>query len=238
MTTAIAPTNTAELLERVVIGGDLSKLQPGERLQYYRQVCEGLGLNPLTQPFQYITLNGKLVLYARRDATDQLRRLHNISIAITARVTEGEVYIVHARATMGERTDESLGAVPLGRLSGESYANAIMKCETKAKRRVTLSICGLGMLDETEVETIPASALKVVPEPEPEPVNGPQEMPAHPAAPVQDWLDALKQAQSKTAVEHLKAGLRQVWGTFPKAEQDLLEAAVKAADKRFADGAA
>jgi hypothetical protein len=30
-----------------------------------------------------------------------------------------------------------------------------MKAVTKAKRRVTLSICGLGMLDETEVETIP-----------------------------------------------------------------------------------
>jgi hypothetical protein len=32
-----------------------------------------------------------------------------------------------------------------------------MKCETKAKRRVTLSICGLGMLDETELETISGS---------------------------------------------------------------------------------
>ena len=30
-----------------------------------------------------------------------------------------------------------------------------MKAETKAKRRATLSICGLGMLDETEIETIP-----------------------------------------------------------------------------------
>ncbi len=27
-----------------------------------------------------------------------------------------------------------------------------MKCETKAKRRATLSICGLGFLDETEIE--------------------------------------------------------------------------------------
>src|SRR5690606_24912460 len=34
-------------------------------------------------------------------------------------------------------------------------ANAYMKAETKAKRRVTLSICGLGWLDETETETIP-----------------------------------------------------------------------------------
>src|SRR5574343_296815 len=30
----------------------------------------------------------------------------------------------------------------------------MMKAETKAKRRVTLSICGLGMLDETETATI------------------------------------------------------------------------------------
>jgi hypothetical protein len=30
-----------------------------------------------------------------------------------------------------------------------------MKGETKAKRRATLSICGLGFLDETEIETIP-----------------------------------------------------------------------------------
>jgi hypothetical protein len=33
----------------------------------------------------------------------------------------------------------------------------MMKAETKAKRRVTLSICGLGMLDETEVADIPGA---------------------------------------------------------------------------------
>ena len=30
-----------------------------------------------------------------------------------------------------------------------------MKAETKAKRRVTLSICGMGWLDESEIESIP-----------------------------------------------------------------------------------
>jgi hypothetical protein len=35
--------------------------------------------------------------------------------------------------------------------------NVLMKCETKAKRRATLSILGLGMLDEMELETIPAN---------------------------------------------------------------------------------
>jgi hypothetical protein len=43
-----------------------------------------------------------------------------------------------------------------------------MKAETKAKRRVTLSICGLGFLDETEVETLkkdPVEAPKSFPLP-------------------------------------------------------------------------
>ena len=37
----------------------------------------------------------------------------------------------------------------------------MMKAETKAKRRVTLSICGLGVLDETEVENVPHQAPQV-----------------------------------------------------------------------------
>jgi hypothetical protein len=44
--------------------------------------------------------------------------------------------------------------VPLGNLKGDALANALTKSETKAKRRVTLSIAGLGWLDETELETI------------------------------------------------------------------------------------
>jgi hypothetical protein len=35
------------------------------------------------------------------------------------------------------------------------FGNALMKAVTKAKRRLTLSICGLGMLDETEISSIP-----------------------------------------------------------------------------------
>ena len=48
--------------------------------------------------------------------------------------------------------------VPIEGLRGEALSNAMMKATTKAKRRVTLSLCGLGMLDETEVESIPHCA--------------------------------------------------------------------------------
>ena len=71
----------------------------------------------------------------------------------------GEIYIVTARAKdRTGREDESTGAVPLGNLKGDALANALMKAETKSKRRVTLSIAGLGWLDETELETIPSAA--------------------------------------------------------------------------------
>ncbi len=149
---------SAELMERVVVGGDLEKLSPAERLDYYGRVCESLGLNPLTRPFEYIKLNNKLTLYARRDATDQLRAKHSISIEITDRKETAGVFAVTARASMGPRADESIGAVAVKGLQGDALANAIMKAETKAKRRVTLSIVGLGWLDETETEAIPSAS--------------------------------------------------------------------------------
>lgn len=158
--------NLASNLEQALIAGNLDRLNPQDRLQYYKAVCESIGLNPLTKPFEYITLNGKLTLYARKDCTDQLRMIHNVSVQIASREVIEGVYVVTARATMPNgRQDESLGAVPIDNLKGEARSNAMMKAETKSKRRVTLSICGLGMLDETEIDSI-----------EPYPRNTPAQM--------------------------------------------------------------
>lgn len=142
-------------IENALIKGDLSMLKPEERLAYYKKVCDSVGLNPLTKPFEYIQLNGKLVLYATRAATDQLRSVHKVSIKITAREKFDDIYVVTAQATNSDgRFDESTGAVNIAGLRGDSLANAYLKAETKAKRRVTLSLCGLGLLDESEIETI------------------------------------------------------------------------------------
>ena len=126
--------------------------QAAQRAEYYGAVCRSLGLNPLTKPFEYLDLNGKLRLYALRDCTDQLRRLHGISIYIANRERPSDIYIVTARAKDRHgREDESTGAVTVGNLKGDALANALMKAETKAKRRVTLSIAGLGWLDENGI---------------------------------------------------------------------------------------
>ncbi len=150
-------------IERVLIGGDLSTLSPDQRLHYYKMVTDSVGLNYLTKPFEYIKLNGKLVLYATRNATDQLRKINGVSITSLEKTTIGDLYVVTANATDKHgRSDASTGAVALSGLRGDALANALMKAETKAKRRVTLSLCGLGMLDESEIETVPEAQPTVV----------------------------------------------------------------------------
>lgn len=155
----IKPHNDgANIIETVMAKGDLSQLTPAERNSYYLAVCNSVGLNPLTRPLEYITLSGRMVLYARRDATDQLRTIHKVSIEDMQESEIDSVYIVTVKARNGEgRTDMAKGAVNVGNLKGEALANAMMKAETKAKRRVTLSLCGLGLLDETEALDVAAS---------------------------------------------------------------------------------
>jgi hypothetical protein len=156
-----------EVMEAVIVKGDIGKLSPEERAHYYTQVCNSMGLNPLTQPLEYVTLNGKLRLYAKKDATDQLRKINQVSLEIVSQDISDGMLSVHVRArTPDGRTDEDLGVVALGEhLKGEARANQILKAITKAKRRVTLSISGLGFLDETEVEDIPAAAKRPVAKP-------------------------------------------------------------------------
>lgn len=150
---------TYEIIERMLLAGDLENLKPQERVKFYNETCKSLGLNPLTKPFEYIKLNNKLTLYANKGAAEQLRSVYQISINRMETTIEGGLLKVTAYAEdKNGRQDIGSGAVWIGTdsgtIKGELLANAHMRAETKAKRRVTLSICGLGMLDESEVEDI------------------------------------------------------------------------------------
>jgi hypothetical protein len=157
------PMSEATPLERaLILCDDLATLKPEERIAYYKAVCESAGLNPATKPLNFLLLDGKLVLYAGREATDQLRKLHGISVlGLTKEIITGDsgdekllFVVVQIKDNQG-REDVSTSAVAIGGLKGDALANAYMKAETKAKRRATLSICGLGILDECELGTIP-----------------------------------------------------------------------------------
>ena len=146
------------IANQLILQGDLSKLSAGDKVRYYNGYCERMGLDPYTKPFDILRLNGKEVLYCTRSGTQQLNKLHKVSHLITSRDTNADagVYIVTSKASLPDgRCTESIGAVNIAGLKGEAYANAIMKAETKAKRRATLDLLGLGVIDESEAETIP-----------------------------------------------------------------------------------
>lgn len=145
-------------IEQAVTTGNLALLNPEQKLYYYKQVCASVGLNPMTRPLDFLNMQGKIVLYAKKDATEQLRKIHTVSIVKVEREVADGLCIVTAYARDKDgKEDCDVGSVPLP-AGGEARANAIMKALTKAKRRVTLSICGLGLLDESELDGIPDAA--------------------------------------------------------------------------------
>lgn len=161
------PAVQTSKIEAALIENNLARLSEGERLEYYKQVCDSVGLNYLTNPFAYIVLNGKLQLYAKKDAAEQLRKIHRVSLQIVSKEIIGDAYVVHVKARDKNGTeDEATGIVTITGLKGENLANAMLKAETKAKRRATLSICGLGILDETELASIPKDAVQVTSNPQ------------------------------------------------------------------------
>lgn len=149
----------SELIQKLVLQGDIGGMNASQKVDYYNRFCQSLGLNPLTQPFQIIKFQGKEKLYATKDCTEQLRKIHGVSITeVSSQQLQG-IFVVTAKAQdKTGKTDAATGAVTIEGLKGDMLANALMKAETKAKRRVTLSICGLGILDESELETMPAHA--------------------------------------------------------------------------------
>jgi hypothetical protein len=156
---------TARVVESLVIRGDISALSPEERSRFYVQMCESLGLNPSVQPFAILRLNGKEILYPTRGATDQLAAIHRLN----REVVEGpevrdfagtKLLYCKARVTHPNgRVETAVATLP-----ANDFAMGVMKIETKAKRRATLAILGLAMLDETEVDSIPAHAKQHVPQ--------------------------------------------------------------------------
>ena len=177
--TAAEPPVSAETMELVLGSGELSKLTPKQRVEWTLRLCQSMGLNPMTRPIRFLKLGPEVVAYVTRDGTDQLRRLHKVSLQVVNQSIDGAICTVHVRATMPDgRADEDFGVTVLPP-AGELRANGIMKAIAKGKRRVTLSIVGLGFLGEDEHDTLPNAQILPddAPEPTPEPKTRPKALP-------------------------------------------------------------
>lgn len=193
--TTFDPQTTGRVIESLVARGDISDLSPLDRAKYYLQMCEMLGLTAATQPFAILRLNGKEILYPTRGATDQLASIHRLNREIIdgPKVIDVAgtkmIYAVCRVTHPNGRVETSCATVPMS-----DPLNALMKAETKAKRRATLSILGLGMLDETEVNDIPAQYKERAPAPHDDPPYGGARESQPEAPPVvtrEEWVDRI-----------------------------------------------
>lgn len=159
-------------VEKALIEGDLDGLDTQGRLELYLQVCSDLGLNPRTQPFDYVRFKGrdnekaKLQLYAKRNCTDQLAKNHQLTQQILKVEVISDIYMVTARVSSPDgRFTDNIGAVGIANRTGDFLANAMKKAVTQSYRRAVLSHVGLSFLDETEVEQVQGAEIVTLDEP-------------------------------------------------------------------------
>ena len=157
---------TPEIIQKIVTTGDLSGLSTEQKMGYLMYMCAKLDLDPAAQPFNLISFKQgfvtKEVLYCTKAGAEQITKNNNVSHSIISLESNDGLYIVKARASMPDgRYVEDMGIVDISKGFGGNLpdntqlANLMLKAVTKAKRRATLSLLGLGMMDETEVQTLP-----------------------------------------------------------------------------------
>lgn len=166
LTTGTKPSE--EALQKLLLQGDLSSLTMQQRAEFLYHLSVSKGLDPTTMPFNLIVLNNKLTVYANRSCADQIRKRDGITSTRsyfgplrfgfapdgTPRYNDGVWEAEYILTDREGRVEISTGCVGIKGLDGEALSNAVMKCDTKAKRRGTLSMGGLGFLDELEVESV------------------------------------------------------------------------------------
>jgi len=247
----------SEILQKLILENNLAGLSGEQKVSYITNMCESLGLNPTTQPIKLLKFQGKEIPYFTKDATEQLRNIHNVSIIGIDSKIINDLYIATSNAQMPNgRTDSSTGVISIKGLSGENLCNAMLKAETKAKRRVTLSICGLGFLDESEVESMKqAEKENVFPHPtkgrivnhtayqdrhqkmidqEKEMVSDKSEY-AYANEPSIVFHDLLEDIQESADMDQLKKTFVEVNKINFKSNPDLLKQLIEAKDKRKAE---
>jgi hypothetical protein len=148
---------TYELPQAVVdatLTGNWGSLHQDHRIMFIKQLCETLEIPLVMNPFLFINARGKIVLYAPASAYQMIANRQGISTEIKSAQIDKDLMLfeVNARAiATNGRFADNMAAISLKGLSGEDYANAKMKCVTKAQRRAIKALVGLPIPDEDDI---------------------------------------------------------------------------------------
>jgi len=132
-------------------GGRCDQLNIDQQAEYKIYLCAKIGVSPTLQPIDLIPTKNGLRPYLNKGAAELIRDTRKISIAdIEVSEKNGMFVAVCKVRGLNGRIDCDMGACPLNGTEKSPMApyNSLMKAVTKAKRRATLSMCGLGAIIE------------------------------------------------------------------------------------------
>ncbi len=131
------------LVKVAALGGNLKSLTAEQKAEYIAAITKNAGLSD-SSLFKIIEFDGREVLYADKGVAEMLRSTRGLSFTEPNIVLNGALMLITIGITDGKRTEYDLGSISIDETNRN---HAAMVCMTKAKRRATLSFCGLGMID-------------------------------------------------------------------------------------------
>ncbi len=170
----IKPHNKVEIkpdvMSKFLRTGDVIHFNDEEKLQIMHMICKRLGVDPISRPLELLKLPGtdkmpaREIWYLSATGCELIAGIWKMSFRIKEKGIEKDegvaYYVIEGKIPDTDRVDEATAYVECGtRLTngevklwfGTQMANARMKAETKARRRLIRRLTGLDFIDEDDI---------------------------------------------------------------------------------------
>lgn len=158
-------SQSRDIVEKVIAeNGNLIKLSPVERKVYFLAMCDRYGLDPFSNPFDYMEQKKKvdgqytvvgITLYPNKKAAEAFGQKYGLTCKIVEKTIEGSTAFVTVEVTNGRRVVQEIGAVEINAFI--TKGDAIKKALTQARRRGILAFCGFSTDLEEDRAISPAA---------------------------------------------------------------------------------
>jgi len=144
--------NDNGLMDRMVYNG-LDSLTKEEKVKLIEMICNEYDLNAALGHIQVIKKSNRNILYITKSGANHLMFKNQLSSEITNTAMASNILSFRVRVYNDKRSVENVGVMHYwDGIKSDELSNRIMACHTKAVRRAVIAFCGLGVLDETELD--------------------------------------------------------------------------------------
>lgn len=160
----------ASVLNKFLQTGDVISFTDEQKLLIMQMLCEKYGLDPVTRPLDLIKMPqsnntpAREIVYLTANGCELIAAKWKMSFKIKEKGIDKDAgvayFVLEGRIPETDRSDESTAYVQCVRKNiknepeyffGTDMANALMKCETKARRRLIKRLTGLDYIDEDDI---------------------------------------------------------------------------------------